>query len=212
MAFFPLRSKTGGKDIGPRKNHPARLVNTPYGKGPDGSPGTSVKLKGRPDSYIEFPNRNGKLDPRRSMTFVGYVYPEEKPGPIFNYNTDGSGVEIWQKRPNILFVRYVTKKKKTKPLVSVKLVRKVWNWIGTTYNHVTGEAKLYINSKPVSRRRIGARLRLATTQPVRTGAILGRKGNKRYFRGRVTCFQVYSKVLTVLQIRAARKLCLKTCE
>ena len=209
MAFYPLTKKTGGSDIGPKKNKPGRLVNTPFGKGPDGSPGTSVKLKGKPDSYIEFPNRKGKLDPRNSMTFVGYVNPKGKAGPIFNYKTDGFGVHIWQVRPKILFVRYVTRRKKAlKPLVSTKLRRNAWNWIGTTYDQKTGMAKLFVNSKRVAQRYLG-RIRLATSEPVRTGV---RIRDRRYFRGRVACFQVYDRALTREQIRAAKRQCFKGCK
>ena len=67
-------------------------------------------------------------------------------------------------------------------------------------------ATLWVNNRPVVRTNIG-RIRLATNRPVRMGAKIG---DQRYFRGRVSCVQVYSVALNRKQIMNAAKRCFKS--
>ena len=55
----------------------------------------------------------------------------------------------------------------------------------------------------VARKRIG-RIRLATNYPVRMGV---RVGDGRYFRGRISCLQVYDVALNTRQIAGRAKRC-----
>lgn len=209
MAFFPLNKKYGATDISPVKNSPGRIVNVKLAPGPDGSPGGSFKLRGRQSSYIEFPNTAGRLDPRNSITILAFINPEGQAGPIFNYNPRGFGVHLWMVRANVLFARFVRRTKAfTRPLATNKIKPGAWSFIGATYDQRTGFARLYIDSKPVAQRNIG-RIKLATNYPVRMGA---RLGDKRFYRGKITCLQVYNVALTANQIRAAKKLCFKPCK
>ena len=82
---------------------------------------------------------------------------------------------------------------------------KAWNYVGATYDGNTGMATLWVNNRPVVRSNIG-RIRLATNRPVRMGAKIG---DRRYFRGRVSCVQVYSVALNRKQIIHASKRCFK---
>ena len=66
-------------------------------------------------------------------------------------------------------------------------------------------ATLWVNNRPVVRTNIG-RIRLATNRPVRMGAKIG---DRRYFRGRVSCVQVFSVALNRKQIINAAKRCFK---
>lgn len=91
----------------------------------------------------------------------------------------------------------------TTPVASRSVHYKAWNYVGATYNHRTGVAKLYVNSKLVASRRIG-RIKLSTNHPIRIGAI---DGDRRRLRGRVFCVQVYDKPLTRAQIANVAKKC-----
>lgn len=206
MAFYPLNSRYNGRDISKSRNPPGRFGNTRPGVGPDGTPGGSIRFKGRTDSYIEFPNK-GRLTARNSITLLAWVFPAGPVGPIFNYKTDGFGVHFWLTRPRELFARFVSKKGSfTTPIKSNKIRLRAWNFVGTTYNHRSGIAKLYINNKLVASRRIG-RITLLTNYPARMGA---KTGDNRAFRGRITCMQVYGVALNVRQMKLAKERCFKT--
>lgn len=199
-----MNGKTRGKDVGPRKNPAGRPYNVRQAPGPDGWPRGSYYFPGRPNSYIYFPN-NGGIDARKSITVIGWVYPE-KSGPIFHYNPRSWGVHIWYLAPNKLFARFQRRSGRTSPhILSHRLNRKKWSYFGATYDHKTGLATLWVNGQPVAQRNIGV-IRLATNHP----AVMGKKtGDRRYFRGRISCVQVYDVALTGPQIRKLKKICIK---
>ena len=206
VAIFALDDETKTKDI-TGNNLPGKPSNVRPAPGPDGRPGGSTLFFGSSNSYIEFPN-NGKLDTRRSMTILAWIYHSGRSGPIFNYNRRGFGVHLWMVGPRVLFVRFVKRSRGRTSSVatySKKPRYRAWNYIGATYDYNTGVATLWLNSKPVARQSIG-RFDLATNYPIRMGA---RIGDRRAFRGKISCLQVYSIALNAKQIRAARKRCFK---
>lgn len=174
--------------------------------GPDKLPGGSYQFYGRPDSYIEFPNR-GKLDTRNSITILAWIYHEGLSGPIFNYMPNGWGVHLWMVSPNRLFVRYTRRQGRasTAALSSPRITPHKWQYIAATYDYITGYAKLYLDSKLIAQRRLG-RMRLATNYPVRMGA---RIGDRRYFRGRISCVMVFDVALNPNQIARRKKRCFR---
>ena len=204
MAFFPLTTKYGSRDTSPTRNKAGKMVGISPAKGPDGQFGGAYKFRGRRDSFIEFPN-NGRLDTKYSITILAYVNPEA-PGPIFNYDPKGFGVLLWMVRPNVLFARFVKRNKKfTQPVVTNKVKPGTWNWVAATYDKVTGYARLYVDSRKTAERNLGP-IRLATNYPVRMGA---RVRDRRFFRGKITCVQVFNVALNEKQIQNARQSCFK---
>ena len=204
MAIYPLSYRTKGRDISVFSNPPGTLVNVRPAPGPDGRPNTATKFFGKPNSYIQFPN-NGRLDTRRSITLLVWIYHEGSAGPIFNYMPNGWGVHFWMVSRRTLFVRFTRRRgRRFTPHVQYRGVRpRRWQYVGATYSARTGVAKLYVNSRLVARKRIG-RLRLATNYPVRMGA---RIGDSRSFLGRISCMQVYSVALNTRQIAARKMRC-----
>lgn len=168
--------------------------------------GTATKFYGRRNSYIQFPNR-GRLDTRLSITLLAWIYHQGHAGPIFNYMPNGWGVHFWMVSPKTLFVRFTRRRgRRFTRAVSSRTVRyRTWQYVGATYDYRTGIARLFVNKRFVVSRRIG-RFRLATNYPVRMGA---RIGDRRYFRGSISCMQVYKKALTAGQIIARRTRCFK---
>lgn len=188
------------------RNPKGKLGYVRSAPGPDTYPGGSYQFFGRRDSYIEFPNR-GKLDTRRSITIIAWIYHEGRVGPIFNYMPNGWGVHLWMVSPRTLFVRYTRRRgrKPTKALSSRKIKPLKWQYIATTYDYITGYAKLYLDGKVIAQRKIG-RIRLATNYPVRMGA---RRGDRRYFRGRISCVMVFDVALNPNQIARRKKRCFR---
>ena len=206
MAFFPLNKKYGASDIGPARNSPGRVNNVKLSRGPDGAKGGSIKFRGKASSYIEFPNTKSRLDPQNSITILAFINPDGNPGPIFNYNPKGFGVHLWMVRKRVLFARFVKRSNQfTKPLAAGGIRTGTWSFVAATYDQATGIARLFVNSRLVAKRTIG-RITLATNFPARMGA---RIGDNRFYRGKITCLQIYSVALKADQIRAARRLCFK---
>lgn len=206
MAFYPLNVRYNTRDVSSNRNPPGRMGNVRPAFGPDLRPGGSFRFKGRSDSYIEFPN-NGRLDTRKSMSIVAWINPAGPVGPIFNYKPDGFDVHMWMIRPRVLLVRFVNRLRRFTAPIETNLIKpKAWNFVTATYDQRSGDARIFIDSREVARKRIG-QIRLATKYPAIMGA---RKGGKRFFQGRITCLQIYDLPLGPRQIREAKKLCLKT--
>ena len=159
---------------------------------------------GRSYSYIQFPNR-GRLDTRRSITLLAWIYHQGRAGPIFNYMPNGWGVHFWMISPRTLFARFTRRRGRrfTRAVISRAVRPNRWQLVGATYNGRTGWAKLFVNNRFTARARIG-RIRLATNYPVRMGA---RIGDRRYFRGRIACMQVFDRALSRSQILRRRRRC-----
>ena len=205
VAFYPLTVNYRGYDVGPKRNPPGKLFNVRLAPGPDGRREGSYSFLGSPNSFIEFPN-TGPLDTRKSITLLVWINPRGGAGPIFNYDPRGFGVHLWVTRAGRLFARFVRRTRAvTEPLISQRLRRKSWSFVGATYDQTTGIGKLYVNDKEVVTKAIG-RIRLATNYPVRMGA---RRRDRRYFRGWITCMQVYDVAISLRLIRIAKKLCFK---
>ena len=204
MALYPLSYRTKGKDIGVFSNPPGVRGRVRYATGPDGRPNTATQFFGKPNSYIQFPNK-GKLDTKRSITLLAWIYNEGSAGPIFNYMPNGWGVHLWMTSPVTLFARFTRRQRRRfTPHIQYRgVAHRRWQYIGATYSGRTGVAKLYLNSRLVARKRIG-KIRLATNYPVRMGA---RVGDSRFFKGRISCMQVYGVALNTRQIAARSRRC-----
>lgn len=208
VAIYPLDKINGGRDISSRKCPTGRRVGVKFGPGPDGRKDGSTQFYGNPKSYIEIPN-NGKLDTVASISILTWVYHEGIKGPIVNYRPGpGWGVHVWMIGPRTLFARFVRRDgvfTKAVFITSRKIRYRAWNYIGATYDYKTGVAKLWVNSRLLVAQSVG-RFRLATNYPIRIGA---RRGDKRYFKGKVFCVQIYSRALNRKQILAASSTCFK---
>ena len=117
---------------------------------------------------------------------------------------NGWGLHFWMINPRTVFIRFVHRGGNKGPALWSRTVKPGrWNLLASTYDRRTGKAKLYVNNRVVARKYIG-RFRLATNFPVRMGA---RSGDRRYFRGAISCMQVYKKALTSQQIAARKRRC-----
>lgn len=205
-AVYPLTYRTRTRDVSLFGNPAGFARNVRFAPGPDKKPYGSYQFLGRPDSYIEFPNR-GKIDTKRSITLLAWIYHQGQAGPIFNYKPNGWGVHFWMVSPRTLFVRFTRRGRlrSTKSVMSRRVLPGRWQFVGASYNQRTGQAKLFVNGRFTATTYIG-RIRLATNYPVRMGA---RVGDRRYFKGRISCMQVYDRALTAKQILRRKTRCFR---
>ena len=205
-AIYPLSSRTRGRDIGRFRNPSGYVRNVRLAPGPDRRARGSYYFYGRSNSYIQFPNR-GKIDTRASITLLAWINHQGRAGPIFNYMPNGWGVHFWMVSPRTLFARFTRRRGRrfTSAVASRRVVPGRWQFVGATYNQRTGRAKLFVNNRFTTRKYVG-RFRLATNYPVRMGA---RIGDRRYFRGMISCMQVFDRALTRRQILRRKRRCFR---
>lgn len=204
MAVYPLTKKDGTKDILGR--NPAGVAShTGFAPGPFGAPNGAYHFLGKANSFIEFPNKGG-LDAKRSMTMCAWMKSKNE-GPVFNYGVNAWGCHLWTGSggPETLFVRFTKIKSPPKkyeflPAFHTKIVRQQNGWFFgcASYDGKTGVAKIFMNDRYVVSKQLEKNVRLSTVDNVRMGA---RKGDGRYYRGSVSCMQVYGVALTEHQIK-----------
>lgn len=203
VAVYPLSNTYKGRDS--LRKAPTAYIRGVYPTtGPTGIPNTAYRFLGKSTSYIQFPNK-GKLDTKTALTVVAWVYPV-KPGPIFNYQTNGWGVHFWVTRPGQLFVRFMRRNgRSSRHVVYNGLRPRAWNYVAATYDKRTGRASLWASGRMVATARVGS-FDLRTQYNVRMGA---RVGDGRYFKGRIACMQIYKRALRAKELRAVMYRCTK---
>ena len=203
IALYPLNSKYETREINNRLPQ-GTPVGVSLAAGPDGKAGGSYQFAGQANSYIEFPN-NGGLDAKHSITMLCWIYPEKTDGPIFNYHGTAGlwGVHFWMTLDGKLFALFPHRDYKTPPYVvsDQVLALNQWHYVGASYDHNTGMARLWLDGKQIAELDIGAGMTLATQDDVRMGV---KEDDDRYFKGRITSMQVYDVALTAEQINAVK--------
>lgn len=200
LAIYPLAARTLGRDVSLSGNPAGILINVRPAPGPDRGAKSSTRFFGRSNSYVNFPNK-GRLDARYSITLLAWVYPEGRGGPIFSYGVDFSVVGS-----NALSIGIRPRRRRVAitPLRSPAVLKpRQWNYVGASYDGSTGIVKLYLSGRVIAQRQM-TKVQLATNNPARMGAI-----NRHFFRGRVSCMQVYSGVLSIAQIIRRKTRCFR---
>ena len=182
-----------------------RVSGATLAVGPWGQADGSYQFSGTATSYVEIPNTQGQLlDFRRSVSILAWIYWEGKPGPIVNYHSNGFGVHLWATGQNQLFARFVKRNGDlSKPLTFSGLQMKSWQYVGCSYNYITGEAKLWLNSKAVIEVKLEI-FEIQTQFDIRIGA---RLNDQRFFKGRIACVQFYPSALTGAEIAQVKDVC-----
>ena len=210
VAVYPLDATNGARDLSPTKNLPGKLSRVIIVPGPDRQPYTALRFSGSPVNYIEFPN-DGRLDTRRSITCLVWVFNEGRGGTVFQYNPKGQGVGLKIIGASQIEARIVSRRLGTKtknfpvrtPTMAFK--PRTWTYIGFSYDYTLGIVKIYVNGKPVVTRVIG-RMELLTNRPARAGS---KRRGRRFFRGRMSCIQIYSRALSDYEISRVKTRCFK---
>lgn len=206
VAVFPLDSLCGGLERISRANL-ATLSRITWAAGVDGKQNGSAQLRGTPDSFIEIPNRDGSgLDTRTSITLLMHVFPVGNRGPILSFHEDGLGVQIWQEGvvegKGILTARFAWRDCSQPPTVTKAVLNmNAWNFIGASYDHDSGIARLWHDGNEVEAKFIGRKMELATQFSIRIGA-LATAGPAHCFRGRVSELHIFAEALGRNSVRS----------
>ena len=205
--MFPLNATFGTQEI---NNRTAQGIpsNVHLAPGPNGKANGSYEFLGTSDSYIEFHNTaGGPLDVRESITMLCWLHHGGQTGPIFTYKTSGSswGVHllVYEKKLYVRFNKRDYSATADLTIMDTTPVARGWTLVGASYDHGSGEAKLWVDGFVVQTKNIGARLQLATQDSIRMGV---KSGDPDYFKGRITQMQVYNESLTQEQIQTIQRL------
>ena len=201
IALYPLNGKYTTWDISGRSNPNGITHGVRLAPGPDGHPQGSYQFSGKSSSYIEFPN-TGALRAKNSLTLLAWVFVKSRGGPIFNYNPLGWGVSLWVNSKHYLSAKFVEGDEgcETCFISALPLKTNAWNYVGMSYDHISGIAKLWVDGRVSSQRNIGTKISLSTSRTVRMGARATNDGN--YFNGRISRMQVYERALTQREVEA----------
>ena len=199
IALYPLNSEYQTREANRRQPMGTTGTDVSLAPGPEGEPLGSYLFSGQDDSYIEFPN-DGGLNVKHSITMLCWVYMETSgvSGPLFSYNNSPWGIRL-KVNSGKLRTRF---KQNTKSTTDRSLGPMLWHYVGSSYNHETGKASLWLNGTKVKEEDIGAGITLATKQFVRMG-VTARPDTTR-FKGRITAMQVYNVALTAGQINKVK--------
>ena len=183
--------------------------NVRIANGPFGNSGGSLEFAGEPDSFIQIPNvYDGFVDAKRSITLLAFVYPMGRGGPIVSYHINGLGFQLWHKGFNakmgILTASFIRRDlvAANDTLRASVLKMNDWNFVGASYDHKSGMARLWHNGNEVKAVFIGENLELATQFSVRIGAVDNPHQENSEFKGRVSHLHIYAEALTAENIRA----------
>ena len=151
FAIYPLNKQTQGKDIGARRAPTASLYSVNTLPGPYGRPGGSFYLQGTPNSFIDFPNRDGgRLDTYSSIAIFLWVYPEGKPGPIINYRRRGHGVGLWLSETRVLQGHIYNRRFSNRKIMYFdRFLPRKWYFVGLMYDNTRSTAVLWVNGRVV---------------------------------------------------------------
>lgn len=201
LAIYPLMRVTRAKDISLNSNPAGIMGKVGTNTGPDGRPDSSHEFFGRKNSYIIFPNK-GRLDAMRAITLLAWVFTKGE-GPIFSY-----GVDFSVCRQSSICMEIFQRGSQSGAVDRLRAPRVInyrsWQFVGVTYEQRTGEAKIFVDRKFVARKQLKKVLLRTNARQASMGAV-----GQRYFRGRISCMQVYGNALTSLQIIRRKSRCFK---
>lgn len=206
VAVFPLNNLCGGLERISRANL-ATLSRVKSASGVDGTQNGSILLTGTPNSFVEIPNRaGGGLDTTTSITLLLHVFPLGNRGPILSFHEDGLGIQIWQEGVDdgkgLLTVRFAWRDCSQPPALTKAVLNiNAWNFIGASYDHDSGIARLWHDGNEVEAKFLGRKMELATQFSIRIGA-LATAGPAHCFRGRVADLHIFAESLRRDTVRA----------
>ena len=209
MALFSLSGTNGTVDMSPNVATKAVSNNITFAPGPFGNPNGSFFFSGDENSYVELKNA-GELDSRFSIGVFAWVHLHNSSGTIYSHEPEDHGFSLQVVHSTLgVRVRYMDRKTLKSYLLYKEKVLKAdaWNFIGTTFDYHTGVATIFVNNNTVMLNIIEAKMELATDSNVRIGAT---RKKKLYFRGRISCLQVYDQALSVDQIIKVKTTCSQT--
>lgn len=199
VAVFPLNKRCGGLERISRANLATLSRGVKWAAESDEMHNNPLQLQGTPDSFVEIPNHPGSfMDTRTSITLLIDIFPTGNRGSILSFQVLGLGLQICQDGvvdgKGVLTVHFARRDLSQPPaLTKAVLNMNAWNFIGASYDHYSGIARLWHDGNEVEAKYIGRKLELATQFSIRIGA-LGVPA-QRCFQGRVTDLHIFAESL-----------------
>lgn len=213
VAFFTLRGANGTVDLSPNGATEAKSNKITFAPGPWKNLNGSFFFSGINDSFVHLGN-NGELDTRFSTSIFAWVYLQNSTGYIYKYETvngfSTSSLMVVHQSLGVQ-VTYMDRKTSKEYILYKKniLNSDIWNFIGTTYDYHTGIATIFVNNSVVTQKVLKVKMELGTASEVLIG---GSTRSNKFFRGRISCLQVYDQALSVDQIIKVKSRCNQTGE
>ncbi|XP_070559945.1 uncharacterized protein [Ptychodera flava] len=203
VAFWPFDQNELLSDVSGYGNHGINGGGAILVPNAQGTIAGAYQFTGNADSYVEFPN-NGAYDTRYSIHVLMYIFPQGTNGPTFNFKRDDWRVHMSGGNEQFA-ARFMTRNtlSLTATVNTQTLELNNWNFVGASYNHNTGLAKLWVMDQLKSSKDIGI-IELATNYEVRIGAV---NIHSNFLRAMVSCMQVYDRELSPSEILAAESRC-----
>ena len=207
VAIYPLNRTFETNDERRRPEFSGTARNVRLTCGPNNETDGAYEFYGKSSSYIEFPNDDGILDVKYSITLMCWVRPGEQGGPLFIYKGSGQwGVRISIKHGkfnNLIAFRFQSAQGITKAQnieTNQKLQEGMWVHVAATYDRETGDNCIYVDGERRQTQNIGQNKRIATNlRHIRMGVI-----SNFFFNGAITQMRVYNVSLSAEQILAVR--------
>ncbi|PFX12464.1 Neuropilin-1 [Stylophora pistillata] len=213
VAIFTLRGANGTVDLSRNGATKAKSNNITFEPGPCGNPNGSFFFSGMNDSFVHLEN-NGELDTRLSTSILAWVYLQNSTSFIYKYETvyNFSTCSLIVVPQSLgVQVTYIDRKTLKEYSLHKKniLNSDKWNFIGTTYDYHTGIATIFVNNSVVTQKVLKVKMELGTASEVLIG---GSTRSNKFFRGRISCLQVYDQALSVDQIIKVKSRCNQTAQ
>ncbi|XP_078660081.1 uncharacterized protein LOC144904812 [Branchiostoma floridae x Branchiostoma belcheri] len=210
VGWWPLNEAFGATDVTGNGNDGYASATQLVG-GPAGPTSQAFLFGGNTTSYVEIPN-NGVLHVRYSYTILAHIYPTGDGGPLFHYGRTHWDVMFWQQAyaPPKLLNRPTNRNAcwQCPTAVAAVLTKNSWNYVGATYDHVTGKAAVWHDGAEVGSVNAGS-IELLTQREIRVGSRMWTTYG--CYSGRMSCLQLYDYVLDENEIAVARRKCEGTC-
>ena len=204
VGLYPLNELYNSGDASCYGNLAGKVQGANLVSGPFGNANTAYEFSGFRESYISIP-QSQHLDVKNSITILTWVYQTGRAGSILLYWNGGRGVDFRTLSPSTVSVQFTKRGGETVPSLNnstLDLLNR-WHYIGASYDHNTGTATLWLGGKNVQQLNLG-QLELKTNGDMVIG---GGQGDGDSFEGRVSCVQIYNKVLSEDEVVAVKDRC-----
>ena len=210
-AIYPLDGKSELNDSTCNGNPAGRGVGVQLTTGPTGQDDGAYEFSS--NNHVDIPQR-GPLNTLNSITILAWVNSTYINGAIVTYYTNNYGVCLFMKDGN-LHVKGMTRDGPDNSWMANQMLLKydkviqetAWYYVGATYDCATRNATLWVDGDKGTEGSIGS-VELKTNAHIRIGAW---KENV-YRHRRISCVQIYDKVLTKQEIRTVSHRCFKNGE
>ena len=200
VAFYPLNARYTAAE---KENRQPKgiLGDVAITNGPYNEQGGAYMFYGTVSSYIEFRN-DGGLDTRLSITLMCWVQHRGQNGPLFRYGKSETGIGMLighgKLRNEIVKRSFQSLGFLETPEV---LPAGKWVHVAATYDHNTGNNKLFINGHFSILRNINKGYEIETTSQ---RVLMGTRGSNGWlFKGKIAEMKVYDVALNEEQIQAS---------